>query len=153
MLSASGASGGPPEREEVPDEAFEDFSVPAGDACSFPVAFHVVAHDLHTITFFDDLGNKVREITEGRLVVQMTNEITSTSVVRNVSGPAFFTFEDGIRVVTGPALLLFSPGDLGPGSPAAFFINYGRIVHQDLGETIEILSQSGIQEDLCSTLG
>jgi len=42
---------------------------------------------------------------------------------------------------------------IGPGSPGAFFINYGRIVHQDVGETIEILSQSGIQEDLCATLG
>lgn len=83
----------------------------------------------------------------------MTNEITGTSVVRNVSGPAFFTFEDWIRVVTGPALLLFERGELGPGSPPAFFINYGRMVYQDLGETIQILSQSGIQEDLCATLG
>lgn len=151
MLSASGAAAGPPERVEIPDEAFEDFTIDAGP-CEFAVAIHVVAHDLHTITFFDDQGNPVREITEGQLVVQMTNADTNTSVVRNVSGPAFFTFEDRIRVATGPALFWFFPGELGPGSPGAFFINYGRIV-QRLGETTETLSQSGIQEDLCATLG
>ena len=152
VLSASGASAGPPERVEIPDEAFEDFSIPAG-ACSFPVAFHVVAHDLHTITFFDDQGNPVREITEGRLVVQMTNANTGTSVIRNVSGPAMFTFADSIRVATGPALFWFFPEELPPGSPGAFFINYGRIVTQRIGATTETLSQSGIQEDLCATLG
>ena len=151
MLSASGASAGPPEREEVPDEAFEDFTIDAGP-CDFDVAIHVVAHDLHTITFFDDQGNPVREITEGRLVVQMTNADTLNSVVRNVSGPAFFTFEDSIRVATGPALFWFFPDERGDGSPGAFFINYGRIV-QHLGATTETLSQTGTQEDLCATLG
>lgn len=151
VLSSSGASAGPPERVEIPDEAFEDFSIPAG-ACAFPVAFHVVAHDLHTITFFDSQGNPVSEITEGRLVVQMTNENAGTSVVRNLSGPAMFTFADRIHVATGPALFLFFPEELGPGSLGTLFINYGRIVHR-LGATIETLSQSGTQEDLCATLG
>jgi len=113
----------------------------------------VVAHDLHTITFFDDRGNPVREITQGRLVVQMTNADTGTSVVRNVSGPAIVTFADGIRVATRPALFWFSPGQLDSG-PGVLFINYGRIVHQRLSETkTRTLRQSGIQEDLCATLG
>jgi hypothetical protein len=55
----------------------------------------VIAHDLHTITFFDDQENRVREITEGRLVVQTTN-----------------TFADSIRVATGPGLLVL-PGRAG----------------------------------------
>jgi len=45
----------------------------------------VVAHDLHVITFFDDQGNPVREITEGRLVVQMTNAITGASVALSIA--------------------------------------------------------------------
>ena len=113
----------------------------------------MVAHDLHVITFFDNHGKPVREITEGRLVVQMTNADTGTSVVRNVSGPAIVTFADGIRVATRPALFWFSPGQLDSG-PGVLFINYGRIVHQRLSETkTRTLRQSGIQEDLCATLG
>jgi uncharacterized protein YndB with AHSA1/START domain len=129
----------------------EDGLVPAG-ACLFPVFIHVVAINEYRIEFSDDAGNLIRTIIQGRAVLEFTNTDTGTSVIRNVSGPATITEADQIAVKTGPWLFIFFPGDLGTGTPGTMFINYGRVVEYR-GEPHKIISQTGVQEDLCATLG
>jgi len=143
-----------PEREPIPTE---DLSFDVGPCpVPFPVSFHVLENKESTITFFDDEGNPVKTIIQGRVVLEITNVDTGVSIVRNVSGPGTITYADQMFVGRGSGLYFFFPGDLGPGTPGSMFINHGRVV-QFLGDPPEqppkILSQTGVQEDLCATLG
>jgi hypothetical protein len=137
----------PPDRQPV---ISEDGSIPAGP-CPFPVFIHVVSNNSYTIEFFDAEGNLTRTILQGHVVLEFTNMTTGTSVIRNVSGPGTITEADQTIVKEGPWLFLFFPDELGPGSPGSMFINRGRVV-EFLGEPHEIISQTGVQEDLCATL-
>jgi hypothetical protein len=137
-----------PDRQPVTSE---DGSIPAGP-CPFPVFIHVVSNNAHTIEFFDTDGSLTRTIIQGHVVLELTNMTTGTSVIRNVSGPGKITEADQIIVKEGPWLFFFFPDELGPGSPGSMFINRGRVV-EFLGEPHEIISQTGVQEDLCGTLG
>jgi hypothetical protein len=137
-----------PVREARPSE---DGSIPAG-ACPFPVFIHVVTNNEYTIKFFDDQENLVRTIFQGNVVLQITNLETGASVIRNVSGPGTKTEADQIFVKTGSWFFAFFPGDLGPGTPGSMFINHGRVVEFQ-GVPGKIISQTGVQEDLCATLG
>jgi hypothetical protein len=139
---------GMPERMPVTSG---DGSIPAG-ACPFPVFIHVVTNNEYNIEFRDAEGNLIRTITQGRVVLEITNMATGTSVVRNVSGPGTKTEADQIFVKTGPWFFAFFPGDLGPGTPGAMFINNGRVVEFQ-GVPGKIISQTGVQENLCATLG
>jgi hypothetical protein len=129
----------------------EDGSIPAGP-CPFPVFIHVIANNSYTIEFFDAEGNLTRTIIQGHVVLEFTNMTTGTSVIRNVSGPGTITEADQIIVKEGPWLFFFFPDELEPGSPGSMFINHSRVV-EFLGEPHEIISQTGVQEDLCATLG
>jgi hypothetical protein len=129
----------------------EDGPIPAGP-CPFPVFIHVVTNNEFTIKFFDDQGNLVRTIYQGRVVLEITNLQTGASVIRNVSGPGTKTEADQIFVKTGSWFFAFFPGDLGPGTPGSMFINHGRVVEFQ-GVPGKIISQTGAQEDLCATLG
>jgi hypothetical protein len=137
-----------PDRQPVPSE---DGSIPAGP-CPFPVFVHVVTNNSYTIEFFDAEGNLTRTIFQGHVVLEFTNMTTGTSVIRNVSGPGTITEADQTITKEGPWLFFFFPDELGPGSPGSMFINRGRVV-EFLGEPHEIISQTGVQEDLCATLG
>jgi hypothetical protein len=137
-----------PDRQPIPSE---DGSIPAGP-CPFPVLIHVVSNNSHTIEFFDAEGNLTRTIIQGHVVLEFTNMTTGTSAIRNVSGPGTITEADQIIVKEGPWLFFFFPDELEPGSPGSMFINRGRVV-EFLGEPHEIISQTGVQEDLCATLG
>jgi hypothetical protein len=136
-----------PDRQPIPTE---DLAIPSG-ACPFPVSFHVVTNNEHTITWFDAEGNPVRTIIQGQVVLEITNTETGTSVIRNVSGPGTITFADLLFVGRGSQLFFFFPDELGPGTPGSMFINRGRVVEY-LGEPRKIISQTGVQEDLCATL-
>jgi hypothetical protein len=136
-----------PDRLPIPTE---DLSIPSG-ACLFPVSFHVVTNNAHTITWFDAEGNPVRTIIQGKVVLEITNMDTETSVIRNVSGPGTITYADLLFVGRGSQLFFFFPDELGTGSPGSMFINRGRVV-EFLGEPRKIISQTGVQEDLCETL-
>jgi hypothetical protein len=111
----------------------------------------VVTNNEHTITWFDAEGNSVRTIIQGQVVLEITNTETGTSVIRNVSGPGTITFADLLFVGRGSQLFFFFPNELGPGTPGSMFINRGRVVEY-LGEPRKIISQTGVQEDLCATL-
>jgi len=137
-----------PDRQPITSE---DGSIPAGP-CPFPVFIHVVSNNSYTIEFFDAEGNLTRTIIQGHVVLELTNMTTGTSVIRNVSGPGTITEADQIIIKEGPWLFFFFPDELGPGSPGSMFINRGRVV-EFLGEPHEIISQTGVREDLCATLG
>jgi hypothetical protein len=144
-----------PDREPIPTQ---DLSLDVGPCPDpFSVSFHVLENNGYTMDFFDDQGIKVRTIIQGRVVLEITNTDTGVSIVRNVSGPATITYADHIYVARGSTLFFFFPGDLGPEAPGSMFINHGRVV-QFLGDPPEgvpheILSHTGVQEDLCETLG
>ncbi len=137
-----------PLREFVPAS---DFSIPSGP-CPFPVAFHVVVNQMYETTFYDPQGNPTRRASNGHLVIQITNQNSGASVVRNIGGPGVITIADNTLMAAGPWLFFFFPEELGPGTPGSMFINRGRLV-EELGPPEQIDSQTGTQEDLCATLG
>jgi hypothetical protein len=145
-LLPSRAWAGPPDR--VPfgagDQVFHA-------ACPFPVFVHVVTNNQYTIEFSD------RTIIQGHAVLELTNmDNPEISVIRNVSGPGTITHADGVLVATGPWFFPFEPGELVDRPGGTMFINKGRIVMRlgDLPRTpYDILSQIGVEEDLCATLG
>jgi len=143
-----------PDREPIPTA---DLSFDVGPCpIPFSVSFHVLENNEYTIDFFDDQGIKVRTIIQGRVVLEITNTDTGVSIVRNVSGPGTITYADQMFVGRGSGLYFFFPGDLGPGTPGSMFINHGRVV-EFLGDPEKdlpprIISQTGVQEDLCATL-
>jgi hypothetical protein len=138
-----------PDREPIPTA---DLSLDVGPCpIPFSVSFHVLENNEYTIDFFDDQGIKVRTIIQGRVVLEITNTDTGVSIVRNVSGPGTITYADQLFVGRGSQLFFFFPDELGPGTPGSMFINRGRVVEY-LGEPRKIISQTGVQEDLCATL-
>jgi hypothetical protein len=154
------ASANTPIRQPVPAE---DFSIPDEVVCTFPVFVHFVTNNQYSIDFFDADGNPTRTITQGHLVMEITNLDTRTSVIRNVSGPGTKTHPDEVLVATGSWFFAFAPGELVyPGDPergeqGSMFINRGTWV-ADLGNPEEgiphlFMSETGVQENLCVTLG
>lgn len=143
-----------PDRVPIPTA---DLSFDVGPCpIPFSVSFHVLENNEYTIDFFDDQGIKVRTIIQGRVVLEITNTDTGVSIVRNVSGPGTITYADQMFVGRGSGLYFFFPEDLGPGTPGSMFINHGRVV-EFLGDPEKdipprIISQTGVQEDLCATL-
>src|SRR5438034_10633192 len=63
-----------PERLPIPTE---DLCIPAG-ACPFPVSFHVVPSDGHSIRWSDPAGNPDRKIIEGQRVLERTHPTTGS---------------------------------------------------------------------------
>jgi hypothetical protein len=149
-----------PVRQPVPAE---DFSIPAGVVCNFEVFVHFVTNNQYSIDFFDADGIPTRTITQGHLVMEITNLDTGTSVIRNVSGPGTKTHPDEVLVATGSWFFAFAPGELvslgnlEPDDEGSMFINRGTWV-ADLGDPEagvphRLLSETGVQENLCETLG
>ncbi len=149
-----------PDRQPIPAE---DFSIPAGVVCNFEVFVHFVTNNQYSIDFFDAEGNPTRTITQGHLVMEITNLDTGTSVIRNVSGPGTTTHPDEVLVATGSWFFAFAPGelvfpdDVEPDEQLTMFINRGKFVvllgNPEEGVPHRLLSQTGVQEDLCATLG
>ncbi|HVH53866.1 MAG TPA: hypothetical protein VNA32_07005 [Actinomycetota bacterium] len=141
----------------VPTGADETLPAAAeGGPCPFPVLIHVVTNKQYSIEFFD------RTITQGNLVLEMTNTVTGTSVIRNVSGPGTFTVADQLLVARGPWFFAFAPGDLVDvlghvTTEWIFIINRGtfvlRLGDPKSGVPHQLISQTGVQEKLCETLG
>jgi len=145
-----------PDRVAIPTAADESIPASPEGPCAFPVLVHVVTNNQYTIVFDD------RTITQGHAVLELTNENDpDISVTRNVSGPGTITNADGILAARGPWLFAFAPGELvdelGLVSPELMFINRGtfvlRIGDPELGLPHQIISQTGVQENLCVTLG
>jgi len=70
--------------------------------CDFSVAYTIVQNNEYTLTFFDSSGNRVRSLTQGRLVVTFANASNpSHSMTLNISGPGWTTYNaDGSLTIT-----------------------------------------------------
>jgi hypothetical protein len=111
----------------------------------------------HGITFTDANGDPIRMITQGSLVVRLTNPENGKSIVLNISGPGELVFHaDGSSTQTarGTWFLFFFEGQLGAGMSGTGFVNSGQVVFVNNADgTATILSQTGKMEDVCVTLG
>ena len=156
LLAAHPASADGPVRVPL---VFSPPSFPINGVCDFDVQADILENKEYTKTFAADAAGTVRQLTNGRLVIRLTNLVSHASVTRNISGPGeTLIFADGSNTLTatGAWLMFFFPGVLGAGTPGTLFINHGQIVlHTEAGLPFRqsILKQTGTQEDLCAVLG
>jgi len=157
VLVASPALAGPgPSREFAGAPPGTTFSLLAG-VCAFPVSITIVVNDEYSLTFNPDASGATRQLWSGRFVAAFTNDDSGLSVIRNVSGPGEYVFySDNSVDFTGNGVwaILFVPGQRGPETPGALFVNQGKIVlHTDSDEFHQtVVAQVGTQEDLCAVL-
>jgi hypothetical protein len=150
LAAAAPASADKPLREPFPAE---DITITG--SCDFDVRVHTVENKEFITSYFDDDGNLTRQIVNGRLVLELTNqEKPAESIVYNVSGPVFLTFfEDGSLdfVLGGRSLLFFFPGEVE--DLPLVFVNSGQVtIHIDPeGNTVGV-DQVGDVEDVCAAL-
>jgi hypothetical protein len=152
LAPAASAFAGP-SREflPLPDEIVLDGVCP-----DFSIVADILVNREYGITFSDANGDPVRMLTQGSLVVRLTNPDNDVSIVRNISGPGETIFHaDASATLTarGTWFFFFTAGQRGPGTPADSIVNNGRMVlvtQPDGSQTIE--SQVGTTEDVCATL-
>lgn len=128
-------------------------TLPAGEACAFPLAFEPIVANAHTLTFPEQPDGTVREQVSGRIVVRFTNTNTGKSVVYNISGPGRFVYyPDGSFTLTnyGPTFSWQTPAEGGPTA----FLQHGRMVTQvDSPDFLFIVTERhGKTTDLCAVL-
>ena len=123
----------------------------------FTIVADILVNREYGITFTDSNGDPIRTITQGSLVVRLTNPENDVSIVRNISGPGELVFHsDGSSTQTarGTWFLFFFEGQLGQGMSGTGFVSHGRVVFVNNADgTATILSRVGIIEDVCATLG
>lgn len=140
------------------DYRSSDFTLAAGEVCSFPLQGRVVADQerYRTTATYADGSPKVEEYT-GKLVVAYTNVDTGASVTRNLTGRSDFGyFPDGsfrLTDISGHFAVGLHPGD----SPAQ-----GFYVVDGVGSTVDFaadghrtltVSAGSTVENICDTLG
>jgi hypothetical protein len=111
----------------------EPFQFPA-DVCGFPIDFV----PLQNKEFGKVFSNGTFAV-NGVFKLRYTNVDTGKSIELNISGPGTLKPQpDGSTLVTGhgPSAVFFFPGQLGPGSPGAFFLIHGQFT--------ELVDQAGI---------
>jgi hypothetical protein len=123
----------------------------------FRIVADILVNREYGITFTDANGDPIRMITQGSLVVRLTNPENGESIVLNISGPGELVFHaDGSSTQTarGTWFLFFFEGQLGGGMSGTGFVNSGQVVFVNNADgTATILSQTGRMEDVCVTLG
>jgi hypothetical protein len=149
--AASAAAG--PSRDFLP---LPDHITLEGVCPDFTIEADILVNREYGITFSDANGDPVRTLTQGSLVVRLTNPDSGVSIVRNISGPGETVFHaDGSSTLTarGTWFLFYTADQLGAGTPAQSIVHQGRIVqvtYPDGSQSIE--SEQGTTEDVCATL-
>jgi hypothetical protein len=131
----------------------EDFVIPAGAMCEFPVSVEFLVNRQKGITFLDDEGNFVRQIQSGALFFRLTNLDDDVSIVLNVSGPGIVTPNpDGsVTVEAHGPWVLFDPF-------GTHLFNTGQAIFVATFEPsvgafrIDVVSRVGRSFDLCEAL-
>lgn len=154
LMSVTPAIANAPTRQYLP---LPDRIVLSGVCADFTIVADILVNREYGITFTDANGDPIRTITQGSLVVRLTNPENGTSIVRNISGPGELVFHaDGSSTQTssGTWFLFFFEDQLGTGVPGAAFVNRGQVVFVNNADgSVTILSQTGTSEDVCATLG
>lgn len=154
LMSATSAVAKAPTREFMP---LPDRIVLRNVCPDFRIVADILVNREYGITFTDANGDPIRTITQGSLVVRLTNPENGTSIVRNISGPGELVFHaDGSSTQTarGAWFLFFFEGQLGAGMTGTGFVNHGQVVFVNNADgTATILSQTGTFENVCDTLG
>ncbi len=124
-------------------------TIPAGVVCPFQVTLTAVEFD----DFMErTLPRNTVLTTFGALVVEVTNDETGESVVRDISGPATVTQtgETTVSVLLGPSLLILLEGDDATGKlgQGLFYQPRGLAVFRGF----TLIRVVGPTENLCVTL-
>jgi hypothetical protein len=128
------------------------------DVCAFPVLLHDVVNKLVITDFFDRNGNLVRESGTGRIVVELTRLDDQgqpvRSIIRNVSGPGTFTFdeESATLVARGLWLFFFFPGEVAEHPDGLMWLTSGRWIWRFDASGITLVSRTGRFVDVCALL-
>ncbi len=154
LTSATSAIAKKPTREFMP---LPDTIVLEGVCPDLTIVADILVNREYGITFTDANGDPIRTITQGSLVVRLTNPENGTSIVRNISGPGELVYHaDGSSTQTarGAWFLFFFEGQLGAGVDGTGFVNHGQVVFVTYPDgSATILSRTGNYEDVCATLG
>jgi len=134
--------------ERVPVDFGPPQTFPAGQVCPFQVTLTAIEDDLVQTTL---TRNTV--LITGPLVLEVTNDETGESVIRDVSGPATITQtgETSITVLLGPSLVILFEGEDATGevgAPGLFFQPRGVLVLRGF----TVIRAVGPTENLCETL-
>lgn len=134
----------------------EDFTIPAGQSCSFELAGHVVADQerYRTTETYPDGSPRLQQFT-GRLVVEFTNVATGASVTRNLTGRGDFEYlPDGGFTLTdmgGHFGVGLHPGD--DPAPGYYVVGgKGWQVRVDADGHRTLTAGHGTIENICATL-
>lgn len=154
LTSATAATAKAPTREFLP---LPDRIVLRNVCPDFRIVADILVNREYGITFTDANGDPIRTITQGSLVVRLTNPENGESIVLNISGPGELVFHaDGSSTQTarGTWFLFFFEGQLGAGMSGTGFVNSGQVVFVNNADgSATILSQTGKMEDICVMLG
>lgn len=140
LAAPVGGGGQPGPRTFVPSGL--PVTLPAGSACTFAVTLTEVANKEFSREFPN--GNV---LTTGRLVIEITNDATGDSVVRNVSGPTLASGPDFILNGTSLSPVFAGNDDTGRVGQG-LFIFHGPTVFTNF----RLTRVSGGFENLCETL-
>jgi hypothetical protein len=132
-----------------------DYSLPKGDFCPFPVDILILTSGQTRTTFLDQSGNVIMELITGPLKVRVTNVTTGESLDLNIAGPGRIVEDGEILIATGPWLLFVPKGALLDDPDfQGLFLTRGRVVAEiDENENIvRFISSNGRVDDICAAL-
>ncbi|MGI8625988.1 MAG: hypothetical protein ACR2J5_05370 [Geodermatophilaceae bacterium] len=135
-----------------------DFTVAAGQACTFQVDAHVVSdHEAYRVleTYAD--GTDKVQLFKGLLKIAFTNHDTGETLTKNVNGRALIEYRpDGsferITILSGHFTTSIAPGnELAPG---VYYVGGkgSRLTLNPDGTKTLVLGKNGSAENLCTAL-
>jgi hypothetical protein len=141
-LSSSAAAAGPT-RDPVLNPPIQLDGI-----CAFPLTLTFPVNKEFVTVFTDSVGNVMKEIITGHLVVTFTNDNTGAFVTSNLSGPSILTFyTDG-----NPKVFSFL-GLLGGPLNGSVVLGGGRVVLEFSDDgTLTNQTQVGHFTDVCAAL-
>ncbi|MCW2805120.1 MAG: hypothetical protein JWN06_3337 [Propionibacteriaceae bacterium] len=148
------AAGVPPTKDPNPIDSRILIDTNGKNPCAFPVLMQVATNKETVTTFFRRSGVITIHVT-GALKVTLTNNDTRKSIVVNIPGPTFLTFNDDGSITqkaTGPALWVFDQG-IAPELPRLALLNgKSESIIGPAERQFRFISRQGNYQDLCVAL-
>ena len=135
--------------DRAPLELPPQLDFTAGDVCPFAVHVEFIVNREKVMTFVDNGGAVVRQLTTGAFKVRLSPvSDPEQTVTLNISGPAHQVFhEDGTSTLTyaGRSISLYPPG--------TFVLTAGRaVVELDAKGDFVSVTNIGVEQDVCAVL-